>query len=137
MKSSSPFFNPAWSKVSTPTGSTFTLPAERSNSMTGSPATLPMNPTIRFGNSLPAAVSGETDIIPTAIVIKNIPFNIKREQLLHVIRDLGIPVPYAFNYHFDQGIFRGLAFANFHSPVEANEVVNALNGLEKKDMLFI
>ena len=130
MKSSSPFFNPAWSKVSTPTGSTFTLPAERSNSMTGSPATLPMNPTIRFGNSLPAAVSGETDIIPTAIVIKNIPFNIKREQLLHVIRDLGIPVPYAFNYHFDQGIFRGLAFANFHSPVEANEVVNALNGLE-------
>lgn len=45
-------------------------------------------------------------------------------------RDLGIPVPYAFNYHFDQGIFRGLAFANFHSPAEANEVVAALNGLD-------
>ncbi|WFD23319.1 Peptidyl-prolyl cis-trans isomerase pin4 [Malassezia equina] len=102
----------------------------RSNSVSGSPATLPMNPTIRFGNNLPAAIAGDTDIIPTAIVIKNIPFNIKREQLLHVIRDLGIPVPYAFNYHFDQGIFRGLAFANFHSPAEANEVVAALNGLE-------
>ncbi|PKI84910.1 hypothetical protein MVES_000813 [Malassezia vespertilionis] len=60
-----------------------------------------------------AATPGrETDIIPTAI------------------RDLGIPVPYAFNYHFDQGIFRGLAFANFHSPAEANEVVAALNGLD-------
>ena len=38
-------------------------------------------------------------------------------------------MPYAFNYHFDQGIFRGLAFANFHSPAEANEVVAALNGV--------
>ena len=43
---------------------------------------------IRFGSQLPSAPapsSGESDIIPTAIVIKNIPFNIKREQLLHVI----------------------------------------------------
>lgn len=39
-------------------------------------------------------------------------------------------MPYAFNYHFDQGIFRGLAFANFHSPAEASEVVAALNGLD-------
>lgn len=90
----------------------------------GSPATAPPGP------AAPAAPTGEADIIPTAIVIKNIPFNTKREQLLHIIRDLGVPVPYAFNYHFDQGIFRGLAFANFHSPAEANEVVNALNGLD-------
>ena len=41
---------------------------------------------IRFGGQLPTApASSDTDIIPTAIVIKNIPFNIKREQLLHVI----------------------------------------------------
>ena len=39
-------------------------------------------------------------------------------------------MPYAFNYHFDQGIFRGLAFANFHTPSEASEVVTALNGLD-------
>lgn len=84
---------------------------------------------LRFGGK-PPNPSGEADIIPTAIVIKNIPFNIKREQLLQVIRDLGIPVPYAFNYHFDQGIFRGLAFANFHTASEANEVVAALNGLD-------
>lgn len=89
---------------------------------------------IRFGAKPPTT---DSDIIPTAIVIKNIPFNIKREQLLQVIvrfytnkRDLGTPVPYAFNYHFDQGIFRGLAFANFHSPSEASEVVAALNGLD-------
>lgn len=41
---------------------------------------------IRFGSQLPSAPgSGDADIIPTAIVIKNIPFNIKREQLLQVI----------------------------------------------------
>lgn len=43
---------------------------------------------IRFGSQLPTAPapnSGDADIIPTAIVIKNIPFNIKREQLLHII----------------------------------------------------
>lgn len=130
VRTPSPFFNGPWGKIPTPTSATFAMPSERSNSVSGSPATLPMNPTIRFGNNLPAAIPGDTDIIPTAIVIKNIPFNIKREQLLYVIRDLGIPVPYAFNYHFDQGIFRGLAFANFHSPAEANEVVAALNGLE-------
>ncbi|WFD26569.1 Peptidyl-prolyl cis-trans isomerase pin4 [Malassezia nana] len=124
----SPFLSGPWSGLPGQNGGIF-LPSEH-HSPANSPATLPMNPTIRFGNSLPATLSGDADIIPTAIVIKNIPFNIKREQLLHVIRDLGIPVPYAFNYHFDQGIFRGLAFANFHSPAEASEVVNALNGLE-------
>lgn len=37
---------------------------------------------LRFGAKPP---TGDSDIIPTAIVIKNIPFNIKREQLLQVI----------------------------------------------------
>ena len=74
--------------------------------------------------------SGEDDVIPTAIVVKNIPFSVKREQLLQIIEDLGIPMPYAFNYHFDQGIFRGLAFANFRSAEEADAVVAALNGFD-------
>lgn len=37
---------------------------------------------LRFGGK---PQTGDADIIPTAIVIKNIPFNIKREQLLQVI----------------------------------------------------
>lgn len=39
-------------------------------------------------------------------------------------------MPYAFNYHYDQGQFRGLAFANFRSPEEADAVVAALNGFD-------
>ncbi|KAI3485057.1 hypothetical protein L1887_51730 [Cichorium endivia] len=77
-----------------------------------------------------ALASGDDDVIPTAIVVKNIPFSVKREQLLEIIGDLGIPMPYAFNYHFDQGIFRGLAFANFRSAEEADAVVAALNGFD-------
>lgn len=76
------------------------------------------------------ATGNDEDVIPTAIVVKNIPFSVKSEQLLQIIEDLAIPVPYAFNYHFDQGVFRGLAFANFRSAEEADAVVAALNGFD-------
>ncbi|KDN48586.1 hypothetical protein RSAG8_02573, partial [Rhizoctonia solani AG-8 WAC10335] len=74
---------------------------------------------------------GDDEIIPTAIVIKNIPFTVKRETLLDIIASLAIPTPYAFNYHLDtQGQFRGLAFANFRLPQDADAVVAALNGFD-------
>ncbi|KAJ2680346.1 Peptidyl-prolyl cis-trans isomerase pin4 [Coemansia spiralis] len=69
------------------------------------------------------------DAIPNAIVVKNINFAIKREELLQTMADLGLPLPYAFNYHFDSGVFRGLAFGNFRTPEEAARVIVGLNGL--------
>ncbi|TFK42796.1 hypothetical protein BDQ12DRAFT_703166 [Crucibulum laeve] len=84
----------------------------------------PIAPTTPGGNL-------DDDVIPTAIVIKNIPFNVKRETLLDIIASLSIPTPYAFNYHLDQqGSFRGLAFANFRQSVDADAVVAALNGFD-------
>jgi RNA recognition motif-containing protein len=78
---------------------------------------------------------GEAEAIETpqhisnAIVIKNIPFDVRKEQLQVLMKDLKLPSPYAFNYHFDkEGFFRGLAFANFHHDWEATEVIKALNG---------
>ncbi|KAK3935153.1 hypothetical protein QBC46DRAFT_272390 [Diplogelasinospora grovesii] len=71
-----------------------------------------------------------SDLIPTAIVIKNIPFNVRKEMLTTLMSDLGLPQPYAFNYHFDNGIFRGLAFANFQSPADTQTVIEQLNGYE-------
>ncbi|AET39725.1 Pin4p Ecym_4705 [Eremothecium cymbalariae DBVPG len=79
------------------------------------------------GSGVP--LQGE-DVIPTAIVIKNIPFAIKKEQLLGVIAKMDLPLPYAFNYHFDNGVFRGLAFANFTTTEETTQVVESLNGKE-------
>jgi len=89
-------------------------------------------PQINAPPSVPSLNQGaEDEIIPTAIVIKNIPFNVKRETLLDIIASLSIPTPYAFNYHLDQsGSFRGLAFANFRQASDADAVVAALNGFD-------
>ncbi|KAG0302621.1 hypothetical protein BGZ98_007350 [Dissophora globulifera] len=75
-------------------------------------------------------VEEPVDTIPTAIVIKNIPFSVKRDSLLAILDNLDIPKPYAFNYHFDNGVFRGLAFANYRTAEETEIVVNAVNGLD-------
>ncbi|KAF2434706.1 hypothetical protein EJ08DRAFT_427342 [Tothia fuscella] len=72
----------------------------------------------------------EEELIPTAIVIKNIPFAVKKEQLVQLMTELGLPLPYAFNYHFDNGIFRGLAFANFTTAEETAVVIDAMNHYE-------
>ncbi|KAI9894844.1 MAG: hypothetical protein M1814_000064 [Vezdaea aestivalis] len=69
----------------------------------------------------------DDELIPTAIVIKNIPFAVKKEQLVQLMTDLGLPLPYAFNYHFDNGVFRGLAFANFTTAEETRAVIDVLN----------
>lgn len=72
----------------------------------------------------------EDELIPTAIVIKNIPFAVKKEQLVQLMTELNLPLPYAFNYHFDNGVFRGLAFANFTSAEETATVIEVLNHFE-------
>lgn len=99
-----------------------------------------------------AALTGrgvvDDDVIPTAIVIKNIPFSVPKETLLGIMvrlplaalsifaddrdsqEDLQLPPPFAFNYHFDAGQFRGLAFANFRGADEAALTVTALNGFD-------
>lgn len=70
------------------------------------------------------------ELIPTAIVIKNIPFAVKKESLIALMTDMGLPLPYAFNYHFDGGVFRGLAFANFTTAEETQSVIERMNHLE-------
>ncbi|EEP79160.1 conserved hypothetical protein [Uncinocarpus reesii 1704] len=70
---------------------------------------------------------GDDELIPTAIVIKNIPFAVKKEQLIQLMTEMSLPLPYAFNYHFDNGVFRGLAFANFTSAEETATVIDVLN----------
>ncbi|KAJ5908690.1 hypothetical protein N7495_001372 [Penicillium taxi] len=77
-----------------------------------------------------ASSDGDDELIPTAIVIKNIPFAVKKEQLVQLMTELSLPLPYAFNYHFDNGVFRGLAFANFTSAEETATVIEVLNHFE-------
>ncbi|KAG8833404.1 hypothetical protein FRC17_010730 [Serendipita sp. 399] len=112
-----------------PDGRSMSPPQTSDISSGGSPP--PLNP--QALSNLPGSPAGgsDDDIIPTAIVIKNIPFNVKRETLLDIIASLSIPTPYAFNYHLDTaGQFRGLAFANFRVAADADAVVAALNGFD-------
>lgn len=97
-----------------------------------SPSSTPVPSSVNVSAANTSSNVGDDDdeLIPTAIVIKNIPFAIKKEQLLDVMTKLNLPLPYAFNYHFDNGVFRGLAFANFTSTDETSMVVNQLNGRE-------
>jgi len=84
-------------------------------------------------NAMPTAGYGhdaDEELIPTAIVIKNIPFAVKKEQLVQLMTDLRLPLPYAFNYHFDNGVFRGLAFANFTTADETAAVIESMNHFE-------
>ncbi|SAM03612.1 hypothetical protein [Absidia glauca] len=67
---------------------------------------------------------------PTAIVIKNIPFSLKKDDFYYLMTVNDIPTPYALNYHFDNGIFRGLAFANYKTSQDTLDAIGGLNRLE-------
>jgi hypothetical protein len=77
-----------------------------------------------------SSASDADQLIPTAIVIKNIPFAVRKETLASIMLDMHLPQPYAFNYHFDNGVFRGLAFANFQSAEDTRTVIEAMNGMD-------
>ncbi|CAM1510590.1 Fc.00g009250.m01.CDS01 [Cosmosporella sp. VM-42] len=79
---------------------------------------------------LRSSVSDAEQLIPTAIVIKNIPFAVRKETLASIMLEMHLPQPYAFNYHFDNGVFRGLAFANFQSAEDTRMVIEAMNGMD-------
>ncbi|KAH7337370.1 hypothetical protein BKA66DRAFT_448585 [Pyrenochaeta sp. MPI-SDFR-AT-0127] len=80
------------------------------------------------GSHIPSPLDEE--LIPTALVIKNISFAVKKEHLVQLMTVEGLALPYAFNYHFDNGVFRGLAFANFTTAEEAAMVMEALDHYE-------
>ncbi|KAG5975122.1 hypothetical protein E4U58_001947 [Claviceps cyperi] len=81
-------------------------------------------------SDLRSTASDGDQLIPTAIVIKNIPFAVRKETLASIMLEMNLPQPYAFNYHFDSGVFRGLAFANFQSAEDTRVVIEAMNGMD-------
>ncbi|CAZ81631.1 unnamed protein product [Tuber melanosporum] len=123
-------------RIKTPSRQRSALPAMWTEPAPSLPTVSPLS---AMGNVLlgPSPMRTETvgsdpeeELIPTAIVIKNIPFAIKKEQLVQLMTELGLPLPYAFNYHFDNGVFRGLAFANFTTAEETAAVIDTLNHYE-------
>ena len=69
----------------------------------------------------------------TAIVIRNIPFLYPEGDFrAKLFPQLKLNPPYAFNYHIRKtdGLFLGVAFANFKSPDDAQAAMDLLNDYE-------
>jgi len=66
----------------------------------------------------------------TAIMIKNIPINFRKNALLALIRNLNLPEPHLINYSDEMGGFKGLVFAEFLTAHEAALAVEGINGLK-------
>ena len=64
------------------------------------------------------------------LVFKNIPYSYQKSSFLSLMMTMRLPLPYAFNYYFRDGIFHGLAFANFTDSKDASTVFCALLGRE-------
>jgi RNA recognition motif-containing protein len=73
-----------------------------------------------------------SELIDTAIVIKNIPFRYPEEDFVSkLFPKLGLVQPHAFNYHRKSGgVFHGLAFANFNTSHDARTTVDKLNNFK-------
>ncbi|KAK9447177.1 uncharacterized protein V1518DRAFT_429163 [Limtongia smithiae] len=93
----------------------------------GSPSRVELAPMLSQTTSYDSA---NDDHIPNAIVIKNIPFSVQVEHMNTLMSDLGLELPYAFNFHYDNGVFRGLAFANFRNTTDTAKAIAVLNGYE-------
>ena len=68
------------------------------------------------------------DIIPNAVMIKQIPTTWKPDHMLHLMDHMKLPSPIALKYLYDDHrIFRSMAFAEFASSGDARRVIQDLN----------
>lgn len=74
------------------------------------------------------AMDSDEEIIPTAVIIKNIPLHWEPGRLLQLMSQMELPPPIALNYLYNNlDIFRGMAFASFASSDNTRQVVQELN----------
>ena len=68
------------------------------------------------------------ELIPTVVMIKNIPLDWTRDNMLQLMDQRKLPSPSNLKYLYDDHLaFRGLAFAEFVSSGEAWRVIQDLN----------
>lgn len=87
--------------------------------------------------SLTNATSSSTTISPTPekpdtiLVLKNLPFSLKQDQLQEILMAMNTTAPQSINLHFDNmGVFRGMAFIKYRLLDDAIKVYEALNGYD-------
>jgi RNA recognition motif-containing protein len=105
---------------STPTGTTAATFAVSSPAQSPAPSTL--------ASPAPAPVVEKPD---TILVLKNLPFSLKQDQLQEILMAMNTTAPQSINLHFDNmGVFRGMAFIKYRSLDDAIKVYESLNGYD-------
>jgi len=67
----------------------------------------------------------------TILVLKNLPFSLKQDQLQEILMAVNTTAPQSINLHFDNmGVFRGMAFIKYRLLDDAIKVYEALNGYD-------
>jgi len=116
-----------------------------------SPST-PMTPSIHSGSSIgsvglfsstPNGTSlfsaNNSSLLPqvgpekpdTILVLKNLPFSLKQDQLQEILMQMNSNAPQSINLHFDNlGVFRGMAFIKYRNLDDAIKVFDNLNGYD-------
>lgn len=89
-----------------------------------------------FG-SIPASVPSLTPSTPppekpdTILVLKNLPFTLKQDQLHEILLSLSTTIPQSISLHYDNaGVFRGMAFIKYRQLDDAIQVYELLNGMD-------
>ncbi|KAI9323173.1 hypothetical protein BX666DRAFT_1884005 [Dichotomocladium elegans] len=113
--------NPARSPALLPNA--ITINATRKNLMTRQ---LSDDESASSSEELTSLQSANATFVRGAIAIKNIPWTMKREELINVLRSNDVPEPYALNYCYYGEQFCGMAFANFNPPELADEAIKCI-----------
>eukprot|EP01111_Echinosteliopsis_oligospora_P000228 TRINITY_DN1020_c0_g1_i2.p1 TRINITY_DN1020_c0_g1~~TRINITY_DN1020_c0_g1_i2.p1 ORF type:complete len:637 (+),score=218.05 TRINITY_DN1020_c0_g1_i2:360-2270(+) len=67
----------------------------------------------------------------TILVLKNLPFSLKQDQLQEILMQMNSNAPQSINLHFDNlGVFRGMAFIKYRNLDDAIKVYDNLNGYD-------
>lgn len=66
----------------------------------------------------------------TILVLKNLPFTLKQDQLHEILLSLSTTIPQSISLHFDNGVFRGMAFIKYRQLDDAIQVYELLNGMD-------
>lgn len=97
------------------------------------PTSLPL--TTSFTSPQPSSSSSATSPVvekpDTILVLKNLPFSLKQDQLQEILMAVNSTAPQSINLHFDNmGVFRGMAFIKYRLLDDAIKVYEALNGYD-------
>jgi len=89
-----------------------------------------------FGSMPPHTPSATPSTPPpekpdTILVLKNLPFTLKQDQLHEILLSLSTTIPQSISLHYDNaGVFRGMAFIKYRQLEDAIQVYELLNGMD-------